>query len=101
MQSLGMIEVFGFTAALAAIDRGCKAANVTVEAIDNNKPGNADKMPVPLLMIVKFRGSVSDVKMALEAAAEAAKEVSGVNAISQIARADESITKITKKSCIK
>lgn len=96
-----MIEVYGFAAALAAIDAACKSGNVIVEAVDNNKPGNADKMPVPLIMLVKFRGSVSDVKMALEAAAIEVEKISGVNAMSQIARADASIKKITEKTCIK
>lgn len=76
--AVGMIEVFGLTAAFAAGDAGCKAANVTIETFDRNKPANADSLPVPLIVMVKFRGSVDDVKAAVEAAEAAADKVSGV-----------------------
>ena len=55
-------------AAFAAADAGCKAANVTLENFDKNKPANADALPVPLIVAVKFRGSVTDVEAAVEAA---------------------------------
>ena len=77
-QAVGMVEVYGLVAAFAACDAGCKAANVTVERFDKNKPANADSLPVPLLVCVKFRGSVSDVKAAVDAAIDAANRVSGV-----------------------
>ena len=34
----GIIEVFGLVAAFCACDAGCKAADVTVEHFDKNKP---------------------------------------------------------------
>ena len=74
----GIIEVFGLVAAFCACDAGCKAADVTVENFDKNKPANADSMPVPLIVAVKFRGTVTNVTAAVEAAAEAANRVSGV-----------------------
>ncbi|MCQ2770582.1 MAG: BMC domain-containing protein [Clostridia bacterium] len=77
-QAVGMIEVYGLVAAFAACDAGCKAANVTVEKFDKNKPANADSLPVPLLVCVKFRGSVSDCTAAVKAAEDAANRVSGV-----------------------
>lgn len=77
-QAVGMVEVYGLVAAFAACDAGCKAANVTVERFDKNKPANADSLPVPLLVCVKFRGSVSDVTAAVDAAINAANQVSGV-----------------------
>lgn len=77
-KAVGIVEVYGLVAAFAACDAGCKAANVTVEKFDKNKPANAEKLPVPLLVAVKFRGEVDDVNMAVEAALEAAKRVSGV-----------------------
>ncbi len=77
-QAVGMIEVYGLVAAFVAGDAGCKAANVTLEPFDRNKPANADKLPVPLIILVKFRGSVEDVAAAVEAAEEAANKVSGV-----------------------
>ena len=67
-KATGFIEVYGLTAAFVAVDAGCKAANVTVETLDKNKPGNADALPVPLIVCIKFRGSVDDVKAAIEAA---------------------------------
>ena len=77
-QAVGMIEVYGLVAAFAACDAGCKAANVTVEPFDKNKPADPEGLPVPLLVLVKFRGSVENVTAALEAAEEAANRVSGV-----------------------
>ncbi len=73
-----IIEVYGLVAALVACDAGCKAADVTVEPFDKNKPGNPDSLKVPLIVVVKFRGSVEDVKAALEAAEQAANRISGV-----------------------
>ncbi|WMJ88683.1 BMC domain-containing protein [Anaerocolumna sp. MB42-C2] len=78
VNAVGMIEVFGLVAAFVAGDAGCKAANVTIETFDRNKPANADSLPVPLIVMVKFRGSVEDVKAAVEAAETAANKVSGV-----------------------
>ena len=77
-QAVGMIEVYGLVAAFAACDAGCKAANVTVESFDKNKPANPDGLPVPLQVLVKFRGSVENVTAAVEAATQAANAVSGV-----------------------
>jgi microcompartment protein CcmL/EutN len=76
--AVGMIEVFGLTAAFVAADAGCKAGNVTIETFDKNKPANADELPVPLIVMVKFRGSVADVEAAVEAAEEAANKLTGV-----------------------
>ncbi len=76
--AVGFIEVYGLVAAFAACDAGCKAADVTVEPFDRNKPANADKLPVPLIVCVKFRGSVEDVKAAVEAAEVAVNALTGV-----------------------
>lgn len=95
-QSVGMVEVYGLVAAFAACDAGCKAANVTVEKFDKNKPANADSLPVPLLVCVKFRGNVADVKAAVEAALEAAKRVSGVVTYSIIPNVEEDTEKMLK-----
>ncbi len=77
-KAVGIIEVYGLAAAFVACDAGCKAANVTVENFDKNKPGNPDQLAVPLIVAVKFRGSVSAVEAAIEAAQAAANGVSGV-----------------------
>jgi len=77
-KAVGIIEVFGLAAAFAAGDAGCKAANVEIEAFDRNKPANADALPVPLIVCVKFRGGVEDVTAAVEAAEAAVNKLTGV-----------------------
>ena len=77
-EAVGLLEVFGLVCAFLAADAGCKAANVTLEVFDKNKPGNADALPVPLLVTVKFRGSVADVEEAMRAAEEVALANTGV-----------------------
>ncbi|MBR4073457.1 MAG: BMC domain-containing protein [Clostridia bacterium] len=74
----GIVEVYGLVAAFVACDAGCKAADVTVENFDKNKPGNPDELTVPLIVAIKFRGTVSAVEAAVEAAKAAAERVSGV-----------------------
>ncbi len=95
-KAVGIIEVYGLTAGFVAVDAGCKAANVTVETLDKNKPGNADALPVPLIVAVKFRGSVVDVKAAVEAAARAVEGVSGVVTSHIIANTEASTEKMLK-----
>ena len=77
-QAIGFVEVFGLVAAFAAGDAGCKAADVTMEPFDKHKPANADKLPVPLIVLIKFRGSVEDVRAAVEAAKATAESLTGV-----------------------
>lgn len=77
-RAVGFLEVYGLVCAFMAADAGCKAANVTLEPFDKNKPANADALPVPLLVTIKFRGSVSDVTAAVEAGRAMAERVSGV-----------------------
>lgn len=77
-QAVGILEVYGLVCAFMAADAGCKAANVTLEHFDKNKPANADSLPVPLLVTIKFRGSISDVEAAMEAGIDMAESVSGV-----------------------
>ncbi|MBQ6815710.1 MAG: BMC domain-containing protein [Clostridia bacterium] len=77
-ESTGIVEVYGLVAGFVALDAGCKAANVTAETFDKNKPGNPDGLDVPLIVAVKFRGSITNVEAAVEAAKAAAQKVSGV-----------------------
>ena len=77
-QACGIIEVFGLVTAFEAADAGCKAANVTLEPFDRNKPANADALPVPLIICIKFRGSVVDVTAAVDAAQEVAERSTGM-----------------------
>lgn len=97
-EAVGIIEVFGLATAFAAADAGCKAANVTIENFDKNKPANADALPVPLIVMIKFRGSVSDVRAAVEAAKVRAEELSGVVATHEIASPEEDTEKMLRLS---
>ena len=78
IEAVGILEVYGLVCAFMAADSGCKAANVRLEDFDRNKPANAENLPVPLLVTVKFRGSVADVEAAMTAAEETANRHSGV-----------------------
>ena len=77
-RAVGRLEVYGLVGAFIAADAGCKAANVTLEPFDKNKPANADSLPVPLLVTIKFRGSVEDVTAAVEAGRQTAEALTGV-----------------------
>ena len=76
--AVGILEVYGLATAFVAADAGCKAANVRLEVFDKNKPANADKLPVPLLVCIKYRGSVSDVTEAVQAGMKVAESMTGV-----------------------
>ena len=65
--ALGLIEVFGYTTAIVVADAAAKAGKVKIVNIDNNKPAAGDAAEVPLVMIVKMRGDVADVKTAVAA----------------------------------
>lgn len=98
--AVGILEVYGLAAAFAAGDAGCKAANVKLETFDKNKPANADALPVPLIVMVKYRGSIEDVKAALEAGAKAAKAITGIVAVHEIARPEADTEKMLKISAL-
>ena len=74
MDALGMLEVFGFTTAVVAADAIAKAGDVEIIALDRNKPANGDAAVVPLLMTIKFTGSVAAVEAGLEAGIKEAKD---------------------------
>ncbi|MBQ8305693.1 MAG: BMC domain-containing protein [Blautia sp.] len=76
--AVGILEVYGLTTAFIAADAGCKAANVRLEVFDKNKPAHAETLPVPLLVCIKYRGSVADVKAAMEAGIRTAESMTGV-----------------------
>ena len=73
MAALGMIEVYGFTTAVVAADAAAKAGNVTIVALDRNKPANAEQCEVPIVLVVKMEGEVAEVESAMQAGIEAAK----------------------------
>ena len=95
-KAVGFIEVYGLTAAFVACDAGCKAADVTVEYFDKNKPGNPDGLEVPLIVCIKFRGNVDAVTAAVEAAKNAANTVSGVVSTHIIANPEQDTEKMLK-----
>ena len=76
--AVGLLEVYGLVTAFAAADAACKAANVTIEAFDKNKPANAESLDIPLLVLVKLRGSIADIEAAMEAGEKAAMAHGGV-----------------------
>ena len=89
--ALGMIEVFGFATAIVVADAMAKAADVEVVAIDKNKPANADKCPVPLVMVVKFEGNAGAVQAAHDAGVAEAKQRGLYITSEVIAGLDESV----------
>ena len=95
-----LLEVYGLVAAFVAGDAGCKAADVTMETFDKNKPANADKLPVPLLVTVKFRGSISAVRAAMDAAKLAAEGVIGVASEYVIPAPEDDVEKLLRLSAL-
>ncbi len=95
-RAIGMLEVYGLVCAFLAADAGCKAANVTLEPFDKNKPANAETLPVPLLVTIKFRGSVSDVTAAVEAGRAVAEATTGVVVSHVIPRPTQHTLKMMK-----
>lgn len=71
-KAIGLLEVQGFSIALAAMDKACKAANITIEGMDCNNPTTGDDALIPVVVQVSFSGEISDVKIALEVAKEEA-----------------------------
>ena len=85
-EAVGILEVFGLTTAFVAGDAGCKAANVS--------------LPVPLLVCIKFRGSVTDVTAAVEAGMEVANRMTGVVQHYVIPNPEEGTEKMLKISAL-
>ncbi len=100
MEAVGIIEMFGFVAAIKAADAAAKAADVKVIAIDSNKPANADKVEVPLIMCVKVQGSVSAVTAAVDAAAEVADSITGLIQKHIIARPTDATQKMAMRTSV-
>ena len=97
-EAVGLLEVYGLVCAFMAADSGCKAANVRLEDFDRNKPANAETLDVPLLITIKFRGSVADVEAAMAAAEAVADGYGGAVQRHIIARPVEDLNKMLKIS---
>jgi microcompartment protein CcmL/EutN len=80
--SLGLIEIFGYVAAIEAADAGCKAANVDLLGYERGRAG---------LFTVKFAGDVAAVSTAVAAGSAAAEKIGKVVATHVIARPDRQL----------
>ena len=99
-KAVGLIEIYGLATALYAIDAACKAADVTVEYIDKNKPANAESLELPLLIMVKLRGNVADVTAGIDAAKRASEELAGYVVARVIASPDEGLEEMLAINCL-
>ncbi len=98
-EAVGILEVFGLVTAFMAADAGCKAGNVWLEPFDKNKPANAESLPVPLLVTIKFRGAVADVESAMEAGIRVAESTTGIVQKHIIPRPTDDTVKMLKLNC--
>lgn len=69
--AIGFLECAGYGVVLYAMDKACKAADVTIIGIDTINPKDATAF-IPLTAQVKFEGGVDDVKEACKVARQAA-----------------------------
>ncbi len=69
--AIGFLEVAGYGAALYAMDKACKSAEIKIIGIDSINPKDTSAH-IPLTVQIKFEGSISDVKVATEVGREAA-----------------------------
>ena len=82
MKALGMIELYGYLAAVEALDSALKAANVS--SLGATKVGGG-------LVTVMVEGDVGAVKASMDAAASAAERVGEVISVHVIPRPHESV----------
>lgn len=71
-KALGLLEVLGYSTALAAIDKAAKSSNIEVLGMDCNNPIEGDKAKIPVNVQVRYIGSIEDVREALLISKEAA-----------------------------
>ena len=100
MDAIGIVEMFGFVCAIKAADAAAKAADVKIIAIDSNKPANAEKVAVPLIMCIMMQGSVAAVEAAVEAAAAAAESCTGLIQKHIIARPTDDSLKMAERTSV-
>lgn len=87
MKALGMIELYGYLAAVEALDSALKAANVS--SLGATKVGGG-------LVTVMVEGDVGAVKASMDAAASAAERVGEVISVHVIPRPHESVGDMIK-----
>lgn len=88
MKALGMIEVYGYLAAVEALDSALKAANVSLVDVVKVKGG---------LVTVLVEGEVGAVKAAMDASAAAAERVGRIVSIHVIPRPAEDVGRMLTK----
>lgn len=72
--AIGFMECAGYGALLYAMDKACKAADIHVLGVDTINPKDTSAF-IPLTAQVKFEGTVSQVKIAVEVAKESALKI--------------------------
>jgi len=85
MKALGMIEVYGYLAAVEALDSALKAANVELVRVEKVRGG---------LVSVLVTGDVGSTKAAIDAAAAAAERVGTVVSVHVIPRPSDDIERM-------
>jgi microcompartment protein CcmL/EutN len=88
-QSLGMIETWGYVAAVEALDAGMKAANVFSQGV---------RVTPSALVTISFRGDVSAVQTAVSAGVAAARKVGKVVSYHVIARPEVPFQRESRES---
>lgn len=88
MKALGMIEVYGYLAAVEALDSALKAANVSLVNVEKVQGG---------LVAVLLDGDVGAVKAAMDASAAAAERVGNVVSVHVIPRPAEDVMRMLKR----
>lgn len=89
MKALGMIEVYGYLAAVEALDSALKAANVSLRDVVKVRGG---------LVTVMVEGDVGAVKAAVDASAAAADRVGTVVSVHVIPRPAKDVGRMIKKA---
>lgn len=85
MKALGMIEVYGYLAAVEALDSALKAANVSLVNVEKVKGG---------LVAVLVEGDVGAVKAAMDASAAAAERLGTVVSVHVIPRPAKDVARM-------
>ena len=65
--AIGFLECAGCGALLYAMDKACKAADITIIGVDTINPKDATAF-IPMTAQVKFEGNISQVKIAVDVA---------------------------------
>jgi ethanolamine utilization protein EutM len=100
--AIGFLECAGYGALLYAMDKACKAADIKILGVDTINPKDSSAF-IPLTAQVKFEGKISDVKVAIEVAKDAALKFNDEKEIitAIIERPYDGVDKLAKISKVK